>query len=50
MHTSQKRNIFSPFFFLHFGNLNSILNMFNKKMTLIAYVFLNLGSPKNVVR
>ena len=45
-----RNEIYLLHFFLHFGNLNSILNMFNKKMTLIAYVFLNLGSPKNVVR
>ena len=38
------------FFFLHFLNLDSILNIFKKKMTLIADVFLNLRTPKNVVR
>ena len=37
-------------FFLHFRNLYSIFNIFNKKMTLIANVFLNLRIPKNVVR
>ena len=37
-------------FFLHFLNLDSILNIFEKKMTLIADVFLNLRTPKNVVR
>ena len=37
-------------FFLRFVNLDSILNIFKKKMTLIAHLFLNLGSRKNVVR
>ena len=36
-------------FFLHFLNLDSILNIFFKKMTVIAYVFLNLRTPKKVV-
>ena len=39
-----------PIFFLHFRNLESISNIFKKKMTLIADVFLNLRTPKNVVR
>ena len=38
------------FFFLHFINLDSILNIFKKTMTLIADVFLNLRTPKNVLR
>ena len=38
------------FFFLHFGNLDYILNIFEKKMTLIADVFLNLRTAKNAVR
>ena len=37
-------------FFLHFLNLDSILNTFKKKMTLIANVFFNLPTPKYVVR
>ena len=37
-------------FFLHFPNLESISNIFKKKMTLIADVFLNLRTPKYVVR
>ena len=37
-------------FFLDFENLDSILNIFKKKMTLIAYLFLNWWSPKKVVR
>ena len=49
MQLCQKRRIFSKFF-LHFVNLDSILNIFKKKMTLIADVFLNLGTPKDVVR
>ena len=48
MQLSKKRNIFSQFF-LHFRNLDSILNIFKKKMTLIADVFLNLRTPKNAV-
>ena len=49
MQLSQKRKILSNFF-LHFLNYDSILNIFKKKMTLIADVFLNLQTPKNVVR
>ena len=41
---------FHDFFFLHFLNLDSILNSLKKKMTFIADVFLNLRTPKNVVR
>ena len=37
-------------FFLHFANLDSILKIFKKKMTLIGDVFFNFGAPKNVVR
>ena len=47
---SRKRNILSQFFFLNFRNLDSILNIFRKKMIFIADVFLNLRTPKNVVR
>ena len=49
MQLSEKGNIFSQFFW-PFRNLDSILNSFKKKMTLIAEVFLNLPSPKKVVR
>ena len=35
-----------PNFFLHFRSLDSILQIFKKKMTLIADVFLNLRTPK----
>ena len=37
-------------FFLHFLNLDSISNIFQKKMTLIANLFFNLRTPKYVVR
>ena len=36
-------------FFWHFLNLDLILNISKKKITLVADVFLNLGTPKNVV-
>ena len=51
MHLSHKRKRFSEifFFFLHFLNFDSILNIFKKKMTLISDVFLNLLIPKYVV-
>ena len=50
MELSQKRKISFGSFFLHFLNLDSILNIFQQKMALIADVFLNLWTPKNVVR
>ena len=37
-------------FFLHFRNLDLILNIFRKKMTLIADVFSILRTPKYLVR
>ena len=37
-------------FFFNFLNLDSILNIFKKKMTLITDVFFNLRTPKYVVR
>ena len=49
MQLSKKRNTSSQFF-LHFRNLDSILNSLKKKMTFIGDVFLNLQTPKNVVR
>ena len=49
MQLSKKQKIFSNFF-LPFVNLDSILNIFKKTMTLLAHVFLNLRTPKNVVR
>ena len=48
MQISQKRKIFSHFFLLNFLNLDSIFRIF-KKITLMADVFLNLQSPKDVV-
>ena len=48
MQLSQKRKIFSNSF-LHFLNLHLIFNIFEKNMTLIANVFLNLRTPKYVV-
>ena len=49
MHLSQKGNIFSGFFAAFF---ESALNFehFQKKMTLIAYVFPKLPTTKNVLR
>ena len=43
MHLSKKRKIYSNFFLL-FVNLDSILNYFKKRMTLIP------PTPKDVVR
>ena len=49
MHFSQNENIFSPFFSAFFESaLNS--EHFQKKMTLIAYVFPKLPTTKNVLR
>ena len=45
----RNENYFLNFFF-NFRNLDWILNIFLKKMTLIADVFLNLRTRKNVVR
>ena len=49
MHLSQKQKIFSQFFSSVF---ESALNFeyFQKKMTLIAYVFPKLSTTKNVLR
>ena len=49
MHLSQKQNIFSEFFS---GVLESALNFkyFQKKTTLIAYVFPKLPTTKDVLR
>ena len=49
MQIYRKRKIFSRSF-LHILNLHSILNIFKKKMTVLADVFLNLRIPKNLVR
>ena len=49
MHLSQQQNIFSSFFFAFF---ESALNFehFQKKMTLIPYVFPKLTTTKDVLR
>ena len=49
MHLSQKQNIFSCFFSAFF---KSTLNFehFQRKMTLIAYVFPTLPTPKDFLR
>ena len=49
MHLSQKRKIFYQFFF-SFSKLRVNFEDFIKKMTLTVDVFLNLRSPKYVVR
>ena len=49
MHLSQKQKIFSQYFSAFFESaLNS--EHFQKKMTLIAYVFPKLPTTKNVLR
>ena len=49
MHLSQKQKIFSEFFFAFFQYaLNS--EHFQKKMTVIAYVYPKLPTTKNVLR
>ena len=45
----RKENLFRNFS-LQFWNLDSIWNIFKKKMTLLADLFLNLLTSKNVVR
>ena len=37
-------------FFARFRNLDSVLKIFDKKVTLIADVFFKLRTPKNVIR
>ena len=49
MQLSQKQKRL-PQFFLALGNQDLILNNCKKKMTLIADVFLNLHTPKTMVR
>ena len=50
MQLSQKRKTFSQIFFFHFRNLDSSSKISPKKMTLIADVFLDFRTAKNVVR
>ena len=49
MQLSQKQKTFSSFFFA-FLKFEFSFEHFQKKMNLIADVFLNLRTPKNVVR
>ena len=49
MHLSQKQNIFSEFFSA-FSESALYFEPFQKKMTLIAYVFLSLPTTKDVLR
>ena len=49
MQVSRKQNFFLNFL-LHFSNLAEILNTFLKNMTLIADVFPELRTQKNLVR
>ena len=49
MQLSQKRKIFSEFFFAFFKFRFNFEN-FQRKLSLIADVFLNLPASKNVVR
>ena len=49
MHLSQKQKIFCGFFSAFFKSALTFEH-FQKKMTLIAYVFLKLPTPKNVLR
>ena len=46
---SETTNVFSTFLF-HFLDLDSTLEIFKKKMTLLAHVFLNFQTPKSLVR
>ena len=52
MQLSEEAKTFSQFFFFCFGFSKFRINFehFKKKMTLIADIFLNLGTPKNLVR
>ena len=49
MHLSQKQKIFSEFFSAFFKSA-LYFEIFQKKMTLIAYVFPKLTTTKNVLR
>ena len=49
MHLSQKQNIFSEFFSAVFQSPVNF-EYFQKKMTLIAYLFRKLPTTKNVLR
>ena len=49
MQLSEKQKTFSQFL-INFGNVYQILNIFEKKVTLIADVFWKLRNPKNIGR
>ena len=49
MHLSQKQKTFSEFFCAYFKSTSNFEH-FQTKMTLIAYAFPNLRTPKDVVR
>ena len=49
MQLSQKQKYFLVFF-LHFQNLDSILNIFKIRMIIIADIFLNLRAANNMVK
>ena len=49
MELSQKQKTFLNFFF-DFLNLYQILNILQKRMTLIAVVFVELADPKNMIK
>ena len=50
MQVCQKKKTLFWILFLHILNLVWILNILEKKMTLIAYLLLSWRPPKNVVR
>ena len=50
MHLLEKRKKFLNFFFFHYWNLHQILNIFKKKMIVIAHVFPKLQTVENLVR
>ena len=49
MQLSKKQKVFSDFM-LYYWNLHETLNILEKKMTLMAYVFPKLRTVKGVVR
>ena len=50
MQLSKEQKTFSELFLLLFLNLDSILNMFLKNVTLIDHIFWKLQTVNNVVR
>ena len=50
MQLSKEQKTFSELFMLLFLNLDSILNIFLKNVTLIDYIFWKLQTVNNVVR